>query len=178
MLGEFGEAEGLELSEKAVADANKTYAHATYIQGNALEYKLKSEHYDIIVSQEVLEHVWEQEKYLRVCFNALKPGGYLILTTPNKSVLDHMTNGGNWSNQPIENVVTRKILTRLVSKQFKILDYDTIIMNFGKQGIYGIINSRYVIGVANKLGLKKFRERVLGKRGYGLHQCVFAQKKS
>lgn len=177
LLGEFGIAEGLELSKKAVADANKMYPQSKFFQGNALESKLKNDYYDVVVSQEVIEHLWEQDTYLKVCYEALKPGGFLILTTPNKNVLDHMVDGGNWSNQPIENIVDPKTLKRLISKQFEIVEYDSIIMNFGNLGVFNIINSKYSIGIANKMGLKKTRERILGKLGYGLHQCVFAQKK-
>lgn len=176
LLGEFGTAVGVELSEKAVTVANKLYPHVKFFQGNALEYELDKEYYDLVISQEVLEHVWEQDKYLEVCFNALKPGGYLILTTPNKQVLDHMTNGNQWSNQPIENVLVPKQLKKLVSIRFTILKYDSIVMNFGNRGIYRFINFRYFIGLANRFGLKGFREYFLGKLGYGLHQCILAKK--
>ena len=63
ILGEFGYAEGLELSQKAVDNANKLYSHVNYFCGNALDYQLKQEFYDLVVSQEVIEHVWEQEAY-------------------------------------------------------------------------------------------------------------------
>ncbi|NNE14191.1 MAG: methyltransferase domain-containing protein [Saprospiraceae bacterium] len=177
MLGEFGQAEGLELSTKAVETAQSLYPQVKYFQGNALTYKLNDKSYDVIISQEVIEHINEQDEYLKVCYNALKPGGYLILTTPNKNVLDHMKDGKNWSNQPIENTLSKVQLKRLIKKKFEILDYDSIIMNFGDQGVYKLINSRYAIGIANKLGLKTWREKRLGKLGYGLHQCILAVKK-
>ena len=56
------------------------------------------------------------------------------------------------------------------------IDYDSIILNFGKLGYFKLVNNRYLTGFCNKMGLKKTRERLLGKRGYGLHQCVFAKK--
>lgn len=177
ILGEYGDAHGIELSTKAVETANKLYPQAKFFQGNALDFNIKQNTYDVVVSQEVLEHLEDQEAYLKVCFNALKSGSFLILTTPNKSVLDHMTNGDQWSNQPIENVVTPKQLKKLLKKSnFTILDFDSIILNFGDKGLYKIINNKYIKGLFNKLGLKKFRESLLGKLGYGLHLCILAQK--
>lgn len=178
ILGEYGEAHGIELSTKAVEKANKLYPHVKFFQGNALEYNIEQNTYDVVVSQEVLEHLEDQNAYLKVCYNALKPGGYLILTTPNKSVLDNMSNGDQWSNQPIENVVTPKQLKNLIKlSNFSIIDFDSIILNFGDRSFLRLINHRLIKGFFNKIGLKKFRENILGKQGYGLHLCVLAQKK-
>ena len=174
-IGEFGNADAIELSKDAVLKANELYPHVNYIHGNALEYPLEHATYDVVISQEVIEHIEEQDKYFEVCYNILKPGGYLILTTPNKKVFDHME-GGNWSRQPIEKVLSPNNLKVLVKKKFKIIDYDSIILNFGKRGYFKLVNNRYLTGFCNKIGLKKTRERLLGKRGYGLHQCVFAKK--
>ena len=175
-VGEFANTDGIELSQKAVDIANKLYPHVNYIQGNVLEYNFKEVKFDVVISQEVIEHIEEQEQYIDVCYAVLKNGGYLILTTPNKRVLNHMKNGHNWSNQPIEKVLSPKKLKCLISDKFKILDYDSIIFNFGDLGYFKIINSRYIIGIINRLRLKKIRERILGKFGFGLHQCVLAKK--
>jgi len=175
-MGEFSDADGIELSKTAVEIASSHYAHVNYFEGNILEYNFKENYYDVVISQEVIEHIVDQELYLKICNRVLRKGGYLILTTPNKRVLDHMKDGSEWSNQPIENVLTPHQLKRIVSHEFNILDYDSIILNFGKLGRFSFINSRYCIGLFNKLGLKKTRERLLGKFGYGLHQTLLARK--
>ena len=69
--------------------------------------------YDVVISQEVIEHIEDQEKYLENCFRVLKKGGYLIMTTPNKKVFDHMKDG-NWSKQPIEKILTPKSFKNLI----------------------------------------------------------------
>lgn len=40
-----------------------------------------AEHYDAILCQEVLEHVWEPEDHLKIFYNVLKPGGLLMMGT-------------------------------------------------------------------------------------------------
>ena len=62
-----------------------------------------------------------------------------------------MIDGDKWSNQPIEKVLSPKKLKCLISDKFKILDYDSIIFNFGDLGYFKIINSRYIIGIINRL---------------------------
>jgi SAM-dependent methyltransferase len=39
---------------------------------------------DAVVSLQVIEHLWEQERFLRECRRVLRPGGALLLSTPNR----------------------------------------------------------------------------------------------
>lgn len=175
-VGMFGKTEGLELSEKAVEEASKLYPHVKFMYGSALDHPLPENTYDVVISQEVLEHLEDQEAYLKVCHKILKVNGYLILTTPNKRVFDHLE-GGNWSRQPIENILSPTELKKIVSRFFKINDYESIIINFGNLGYFKFLNHRLVIGATRRIGLEKLREYIYGKLGFGIHQCILAQKR-
>lgn len=174
-IGEFSSADGIELSEKTVETAKMLYPHVCFFNGSALEFEFEHEAYDVVVSQEVIEHIEDQKKYLEVCEKVLKKGGYLIMTTPNKKVFDHME-GGNWSNQPIEQIMKPKEFKALIGTFFKLKRYDSIIMDFGNMGYFKLINHRLVIGGCNRLGLRRVREALLSRFGFGLHQCILAQK--
>jgi 2-polyprenyl-3-methyl-5-hydroxy-6-metoxy-1,4-benzoquinol methylase len=174
-IGEFSNADALELSEEAVKTAQRKYPHVNYFQGSALDFEFDKKKYDVIISQEVIEHIEDQEKYIDVCYNVLEEGGYLIITTPNKKVFDHMK-GGNWSNQPIEKLLLPREYKQLVTKKFKILKFDSIIMNFGNLGYFKLLNHRIVIGVCKALRINLFRDFVYSKLGFGLHQCILAKK--
>lgn len=176
IISEFANVKGIELSSKAVDKANALYKKANFEQGNVLDYDFKSSKYDVVLSQEVIEHIEDQEKYVDVCHEVLKEGGFLILTTPNKRVMDRLTNSKEWSNQPIENVLTPAQLLNLLRGRFKIVKYESIIFNIGDKGYYKLINSRILIGTTRLLGLNFLREYLLGRLGFGLHQCVLAQK--
>ncbi|HWP91114.1 MAG TPA: class I SAM-dependent methyltransferase [Thermodesulfobacteriota bacterium] len=39
--------------------------------------------FDILFAGEVIEHLFDDEKFLRECYKVLRPGGVLALTTPN-----------------------------------------------------------------------------------------------
>lgn len=175
-LGEFADTDAIELSEKAVETAKKNHPHVNFFQGSALDFEFEVEKYHVVISQEVIEHIEDQEGYMEVCSRVLKKGGYLIMTTPNKKVFDHMK-GGNWSDQPIEKIMGPRVFKNLVSNKFKIVSYDSIIMNFGTLGYFKILNHRLVIGGCNTLGLKRFRRYLYSKLGFGLHQCVLAVKR-
>jgi len=45
----------------------------------------RPESFDLIVAGELIEHLIDQESFLRECYRLLRPGGRLVLTTPNLS---------------------------------------------------------------------------------------------
>lgn len=175
ILGHFVDMTGYELSPLAIETAQKSYPYVLFKQANVLEYDFFSNQYDVVISQEVIEHVWEQDKYLNQIFFMLKEGGYLILTTPNNYLFQNIT-GGNWSNQPIENVKTYLEIKKLIRARFKIIYSKTIICNYGDRGVYKIINNKYVVGLFNVLGLKNLRETLIEKSGLAAHTVILAQK--
>lgn len=79
-------AEGLEYSETATNFANNFFGN-NYTQGTIEEYaKNNKEKYDVVVATEVIEHVESPESFIGAFLEVLKPGGKIIITTPNKDV--------------------------------------------------------------------------------------------
>ncbi len=75
---------GIEESESGVRQAQKTSSNCNFIQGSIYEEPPESldQAFDIIISTEVIEHLYypkELAKYARKC---LKPNGKFIITTP------------------------------------------------------------------------------------------------
>lgn len=50
-------------------------------------FPVASGEFDLVAAGEVLEHVIDQEFFLQECGRVLRPGGLLVLTTPNLSYL-------------------------------------------------------------------------------------------
>lgn len=79
-------AHGVEYSDTATAFATK-YFGALYTQGTIEEYaQAHKGQYDAVIATEVIEHVENPESFIGAFLEVLKPGGKIIITTPNKDV--------------------------------------------------------------------------------------------
>ncbi|XP_019696365.2 ubiquinone biosynthesis O-methyltransferase, mitochondrial isoform X2 [Harpegnathos saltator] len=59
-----------------------------YVQTSIEEFSSKNEKlYDAVISSEVIEHVYNQELFLKECVKLLKPGGSIFITTLNKTLI-------------------------------------------------------------------------------------------
>lgn len=64
--------------------AHKRYPDATFFLADILDYPSKENFFDIIFFHHVIEHIKEDVKALETIYRALKPGGLLVLGTPNE----------------------------------------------------------------------------------------------
>jgi len=170
------ETHGLELSPQAVQTAQQMFPYIKYKQGDGISTGYDDSYFDIVVCQEVLEHIEEQNRLVSECSRIMKTGGYLVLTTPNKYYFDRRK-GGNYSQQPIENIIDRKELLKLLSPHFEIQSFETLIYAAGDYGIYKFITNRYWLAIFWRLGAEHAWKRYLLKKGYGLHMAVVCRKK-
>jgi SAM-dependent methyltransferase len=141
-LTEFGKATGTDLSLKAIELAKVRFPRATFVGGDVFEVDLPERHYDVVISQQVIAHVVDQPRYLERAASLLKPGGHLILTTPNKFVMDRLEDLG-WEVTPPEHLelwLDRRSLLRLLKPRFRVLRL-TSINPMGRRGILRLVNS-------------------------------------
>src|SRR4029077_8739391 len=52
--------------------------------GNLAELPLDDATVDVVVNFQVIEHLWDQTQFLRECLRVLRPGGTLLISTPNR----------------------------------------------------------------------------------------------
>lgn len=180
VLAQFGPTTGVDLSDHAVREASKRYPWVRFYAANILDWKegLQLGEFDIVVSQEVIEHVPDQMKYLEIAVNFLRDGGFLLLTTPNARTFAAMPEQlrRSWSNQPLENLLTPKQLTEMVRSLFNILEATTIIPGYGEKGLYRIASSYKLGRILATLGLKRAFDASCLRLGSGLHTFVLAKK--
>lgn len=66
---------------------NRVLSRRSNVEGYVLDDMTQSSFpeasFDVVVAVEVLEHVEEDEKFVRNVARVLKPGGYFVMTTPN-----------------------------------------------------------------------------------------------
>ncbi len=179
ILGQFGPTTGVELSPAAIEEASKRYSHVEFAQVDLAHWDPAANTHDVVVSHEVLEHLENQDQHLQQAWKVLRPGGYLILTTPNYKTMHALERDrrDTWTTQPIENWVTRKKLRMLLrSCDFKIEQETTCILGHGNRGIRKVVNSFHVNKIMKNLGLDQHFDWLRKQWGFGLHLVVLAAK--
>jgi SAM-dependent methyltransferase len=177
-LAAFGSATGVDLSLKAMAEAKEQLSKATFLGGDLFEVDLPRGHYDVVVSQQVIAHVVDQARYVERAASLLRPRGHLILTTPNRFVMDRLGDLG-WEPTPPEHLeywLDGKALRRLLRPRFEILRF-TSILPIGRLGLLRIVNSEKLNGALRRLvpeaRLRAWKERA----GFGYTLVVLARKR-
>jgi ubiquinone/menaquinone biosynthesis C-methylase UbiE len=79
---------GIDPDAGAIDYASKRYPSMQYVVMNGLDLTFPTASFDIVLSFEVLEHLTrgEQQRYLNEMTRVLRPGGTLVLSTPNRDV--------------------------------------------------------------------------------------------
>jgi 2-polyprenyl-3-methyl-5-hydroxy-6-metoxy-1,4-benzoquinol methylase len=89
------EVEGVEPDPQAAAVARGS--QRLRVQAVSIEKAdLPREGYDVVTMSHVIEHVADPVEALQVCRRALRPGGRLILVTPNVEALGRRVFGKHW----------------------------------------------------------------------------------
>jgi 2-polyprenyl-3-methyl-5-hydroxy-6-metoxy-1,4-benzoquinol methylase len=178
ILGIFGETTGVDLSDVAARAASERFPHVRFEAANIFEWRHSLAYFDVVVSQEVIEHVEDQARYLQIANDLLKPGGYLIITTPNAKAFHAapLAKQKAWSNQPIENWVDARQLECLLSLCFRDIEITTIVPSFADSGFHRVANSFKVQRLLDAFGLGKIWRALMYRCGYGLHLVALARK--
>ena len=74
----------LEYDVTACAHMHHSYPHIAVTQANLDSLPLRTGGVDAITCLQVVEHLWDLRGFLRECRRALRPGGELIITTPQR----------------------------------------------------------------------------------------------
>jgi len=79
---------GVEIDPGSVAHAAANYAfpNLSFLNGDALDLPIADATVDVVVSFETLEHVADHQRFLSEVRRVLRPGGLLIVSTPDRSV--------------------------------------------------------------------------------------------
>lgn len=79
---------GVDIDEETVAHAKIKYGIEARV-GNAESIPANDDEFDLVVSFETIEHVADPAAFLDECARVCRPGGTLVVSTPNKEVYLH-----------------------------------------------------------------------------------------
>jgi SAM-dependent methyltransferase len=75
---------GIDYDAVTAAHAAATYPQARFVRANLAALPIADESVDVVVTLQVIEHVWNHDEFVRECLRVLRPGGRLIVSTPNR----------------------------------------------------------------------------------------------
>lgn len=115
------EVHGVDVADDAIAYARENYRHPrlnyqTIQAGKALPFPDK--HFDVILSFQVIEHVSDDNQYLAEARRLLRPGGYLVVITPDRQ---HRLLPGQkpWNRWHLREY-SMQLLSQRISRHFKV----------------------------------------------------------
>jgi len=183
-LAELGTAEGVDLSEAAIAIARSQFPGIRFTAGDLYEIPLTTEPVDIVVCQEVIAHVSDPPGLIERISGVLKPGGYLVITAANRLVMNRVrfSDGivGVGPEDPDEHIKkwpSMGDLKRLVKTNFKILRATSVIP-LGNRGILRVVNSQKLNQLLGRLVSPQRLEALKEELGFGYSIIVMGQKRS
>jgi 2-polyprenyl-3-methyl-5-hydroxy-6-metoxy-1,4-benzoquinol methylase len=179
-LSQWGTVTGIDFSSIGIDFARQHYSdHGQFILADSEDAHLglpQGTLFDLVISSEVIEHVIEQEAYLRQIEQFLKSEGWCILTTPNANLWeDYIHHYERAKMQPVENWLHPRDLDKLCHKVgFQVLQH---------RGIYIGRNARIcktrIFRAARRIA-NKFRIRPLSSwlsRSFALYQIILLRKR-
>jgi GT2 family glycosyltransferase/ubiquinone/menaquinone biosynthesis C-methylase UbiE/glycosyltransferase involved in cell wall biosynthesis len=79
---------GIDIAHEAVAHASSTYVKSNlkFQQGSATKLDFADASFEVVVSFETIEHLYEQEEMLAEIRRVLRPEGVLVISSPNRPI--------------------------------------------------------------------------------------------
>lgn len=177
-LATLGPATGLDLNDEAMAKARQRRPDITFIGGSIYHNELKTGCYDLIVSLQVIAHVDDQPEFMRLITDLAAPGGYLIISTSNRFVMERLGDddaGSHASLGHIEKWLSKRELRELAAKPLQVIKVWTL-SPAGNAGILRVANSSKLNALLG-LGLEpETLRRVKERLGLGYTLLLLAKK--
>jgi SAM-dependent methyltransferase len=74
----------LDYDAPTIGHVARRYPRVAAARANLIALPVRDDAVDAVVSLQVVEHLWDQARFLRECRRVLAPGGALLLSTPNR----------------------------------------------------------------------------------------------
>ncbi|KGD99188.1 class I SAM-dependent methyltransferase [Rhizobium sp. YS-1r] len=173
-LSRYGSVTATDLSDEVLARASRRMPHIRFVPGDFMHLDFGAEKFDVVVTLEVLSHVEEQAAFVRKLADHLRPGGYLMMATQNRYVLENFNNVPPPATGQIRRWVDKGELRNLLENNFVVTELFTVSPKANK-GLMRVVNSsrlnepiRFLFG--NRV------ERLKERLGFGWTIMALARK--
>jgi SAM-dependent methyltransferase len=171
-MTKFGNVVGVDLSPEGIDLAQKAWPNVRFEVGDVTKWR-PGYQFDLVVSSEVLEHIVDKRSFVETVCAILRPGGYAILTTPNKRAQNRF----HQTHQIIEDWTTTRQLKGLFSSEFVVLRHETFVFDFSYEGLYRITSAPKLLQAIGTYGLRNVYDGLRKSLHMGLYQLLVAKKR-
>ncbi len=88
------------------------------VNGDAVKLPFKENSFDLIIMQDVIEHLYDINDAINEIYRALKPGGFIYISTPNKYSVFNLFSDPHWG-LPVISILKRKNIKKFFLKYFR-----------------------------------------------------------
>ena len=81
---------GVDIYDPSIERAKSRGIHVIKWDLNEFPYPFKDNEFDVVLSNQVIEHLFYPVKFMREVFRLLKPGGYAVISTENLASWDNI----------------------------------------------------------------------------------------
>ncbi|MBI2613218.1 MAG: methyltransferase domain-containing protein [Candidatus Levybacteria bacterium] len=111
---------GVDVADEIIKNAVEKYqlnGNIKFVSSDAVDFLAKTnKKFDVIISFETVEHVKNYMQFIELLKKCLKPGGTLVLSTPNKRFSD-LFFGGTFNRYHLKEFYTREV-GNILTKSF------------------------------------------------------------
>jgi|SRR5579862_439183 len=165
LLSRYGRVEAFDLSPDSIAKAQAAFPHVHFESQDVLASPVTARK-DLVVSSEVIEHIGDQRSFVEKLVSAVRPGGWLLVTTPNGRVARSYQRRPGFRPQPIENVLEPRELVALLRPTCRSVRVETFFFGQGNGALQRLVR-------AGRLSAETARRLRLG-----LYLLVLAQRRT
>lgn len=140
------------------------------VNGDALNVPIKENSFDLIILQDVIEHVTDPEKLVNSLHALLKKDGILYLSTPNKFSVFNFISDPHWG-MPFVSILKRKTIKKYFLKNFRKDDWvrEDAAQLLSLEYLFQILQNKFEIKLNTKYSVKKLLEGNKGIVWSNLH---------
>lgn len=171
----FGTVTATDLANELIERAQIRFPAGKFIAGDFMALDFDAAPFDVAVTLEVLSHVADQSRFISKIAGMIKPGGYLMLATQNRPVLQRYNRIPPPAPGQLRRWVDAKELRVLLQPQFDVLELYAVTPR-ANRGFMRLIAS-YKVNTLLKALVGNRIERFWERRGFGWTLMALARRR-
>jgi 2-polyprenyl-3-methyl-5-hydroxy-6-metoxy-1,4-benzoquinol methylase len=173
-LTAIGQVTGVDPDAERIAQARQHYPGVAFEAGDLLAWAPQRQ-FDLVVSSEVLEHLSEKRRYVEVLKRLTKPGGWILVTTPNQKLKPHW-DAAAMGEGLYEDWLTPHQLRELFA-DCAVVQHSTFLYDFAYTGVYRWLNAKKLRAVLTACKVDPLYDAARQMLAHGLYQLLLCRAK-